>query len=49
MVTVTIPADARVRDNGTATTLSALRAGQRVIVIQVPRRTFVLAHTPHGP
>jgi hypothetical protein len=45
-VTLTIPADARVRDNGSRTELSSVTAGQRVLVIQAPKRTFVLAHTP---
>jgi hypothetical protein len=45
-VTVTVPAQAVVRDNRTRATLSSLTAGQRVLVINAPKRTFVLAHTP---
>jgi hypothetical protein len=44
-VTLTIPATARVRDNHHVATLSALQAGQRVIVIRTPKRTLVIAHT----
>jgi hypothetical protein len=44
-VTVTIPSAARVRDNRQAASLSALKPGQRVIVIRLPKRTLVLAHT----
>ncbi len=46
-VTLTIPANARVRDNGTKASIGDLRQGQRVIVIQAPRGTFVIAHTPN--
>ena len=45
-VTVTIPTDARIRDDGTRGDLSSLKAGQRVLVITAPRRTFVIARTP---
>jgi hypothetical protein len=45
-VTLTIPATARIRDNHQPATLAALKSGQRVIVIQAPKRTFVIAHTP---
>lgn len=44
-VTLTIPATARVRDNRQKATLSAVKPGQRVIVVQAPKRTFVIAHT----
>jgi hypothetical protein len=44
-VTVTIPTTAKVRDDRRAASLSALTRGQRVIVLQAPRRTFVVAHT----
>lgn len=47
-VTLTIPTTAHVRDNGRKATLSQLRQGQRVIVVQAPSRTFVIAHTPHA-
>jgi hypothetical protein len=45
-ITLTIPANARVRDNGHAAKLSDLTAGQRVLVVKGPQRTFVIAHTP---
>jgi hypothetical protein len=45
-VTVTIPSDARVRDNGKRASLSSVTAGQRVLVVRAPRRTFVIARTP---
>jgi hypothetical protein len=44
-VTLTIPANAVVRDDRQKATLSDLKAGQRVIVIQAPKRTFVIART----
>ena len=44
-VTLTIPSTARVRDNRQQVTLSDLKAGQRVIVVQAPKQTFVVAHT----
>ncbi len=43
---LTIPANAVVRDNRQKSTLSQLQQGQRVIVVQTPNRTFVVAHTP---
>jgi hypothetical protein len=42
-VTLTIPAGAKVRDNGKAASLSELSAGQRVGVVQGPKRTRVTA------
>jgi hypothetical protein len=45
-VTLTIPADARVRDNRQKAVLSDLTMGQRVSVIQAPQRTWVIAVTP---
>jgi len=42
-VTLTIPAAAKVRDNGKPASLSALSAGQRVGVVQGPKRTLVIA------
>ena len=45
-ITVTIPTAARIRDNRALAAMSAIKSGQRVIVIQAPRRTFVFAHTP---
>ncbi len=42
-VTLTIPAGAKVRDNGKAASLSQLSTGQRVGVVQGPQRTWVIA------
>jgi hypothetical protein len=42
-VSVTLPADARVRIRRTPAALSDLRAGQPVRVRQAPRRTVVVA------
>lgn len=42
-VTLTVPAGAKVRDNGQAASLAQLRAGQRVAVVQAPKRTLVIA------
>lgn len=42
-VTLTIPGTARVRDNGKPATLSDLRRGQHVLVVEGPKRTFVIA------
>src|ERR1035441_6403817 len=47
-VTATIPANARVRDNGQKSTLSAVKDGQRVIVLTRPKNTFVIARAPHN-
>lgn len=45
-VTLTIPANARVRENRVPSGLSALTHGQRVNVITTPTRTYVTARTP---
>jgi hypothetical protein len=45
-VTVTIPADAVVRDNRRPASLSDLKAGQRVVVLTAPKHTYVIARTP---
>ena len=45
-VTLTIPSSAKVRDNGETSTLSSLRIGQRVAVLQGPKQTWVVARTP---
>ena len=45
-VTVTVPANAVVRDDRQKTTLSAVKAGQRVLVLTAPQRTYVVARTP---
>ncbi|MDQ6729593.1 MAG: hypothetical protein M3022_04650 [Actinomycetota bacterium] len=44
-VTLAIPSAAKVRDDKQPASLSSLRRGQRVIVVQAPQRTFVVAHT----
>ena len=44
-ITLTIPADARVRDDGTKTTLGNIKSGQHVLVVQGPKRTLVIART----
>jgi len=48
-VTLTIPADARVRDDKQKASLSSVKAGQRVLVVAVPKRTIVIARTPRTP
>jgi hypothetical protein len=45
-VTLTIPSTARVRDDRQKSTLSAVTPGQRVLVVQAPKRTLVIARTP---
>ena len=45
-VTLTIPAGAKVRDDGQTASLSQLSQGQRVGVLQGPRQTWVTARTP---
>lgn len=47
-VTLTIPGDARVRDNGHKATLGQLTTGQRVEVVTTPSRTWVIARTPRS-
>jgi hypothetical protein len=47
-VTLTIPAGARVRDNGKPATLGQLSPGQRVRVLRGPRQTAVIARTPRA-
>ena len=44
--TVTVPSGARVRDNGRTASMSSVSAGQRVLVVQAPKRTIVRARTP---
>lgn len=46
-VTVTVPVNGRVRDDRQKSTLSAVKPGQRVLVLQAPKQTFVIARTPH--
>jgi hypothetical protein len=45
-VTLTIPTNARVRDNRQKSTLAAVTDGQRATVVQTPKATFVIARTP---
>lgn len=45
-VQLTLPARTRVRDNRQKATLSAVKPGQRAVVIQAPKRALVIAHTP---
>ena len=47
-VTLTIPSGAIVRDNKQSAQLSDLKAGQRVLVVQGPKHTRVIAHTPRA-
>jgi hypothetical protein len=44
--TITIPATARVRDDGKQASISSVSAGQRVLVLTLPKRTVVVARTP---
>ena len=46
--TLTIPAGAIVRDDRHNASLSDLKAGQRVLVLAAPKRTLVIARTPHA-
>ncbi|MBV9337818.1 MAG: hypothetical protein JO243_18180 [Solirubrobacterales bacterium] len=45
-VTLSIPPSARIRDNGEHASMTALKVGQRVLVVQAPKRWVVSAHTP---
>ena len=47
-VTLTIPANAVVRDDKQKSSLSAVKAGQRVLVVTAPKRTLVIARTPRA-
>lgn len=42
-ITLTIPSDAVVRDNRQTATLSEIKPGQHVLVLQGPKRTVVIA------
>jgi hypothetical protein len=42
-VTLTIPSNARVRDNRQKATLGQLKSGQHVLVVNGPKRTLVIA------
>jgi hypothetical protein len=46
-ITLTIPGTAVVRENGKKTALRDIKPGQRVIVVQAPKRTLVIVHDPH--
>lgn len=48
-VTLTIPSNAKVRDNRQVSKLPALTAGQRVSVVQAPQRTWVIARSAPTP
>jgi hypothetical protein len=48
-ITLTVAGGAVVRDNRKPAALSDLKAGQRVVVVQAPQRTFVIARTPKTP
>ncbi len=45
-VTYTLPATVRVRDNRRRSTLNAVKAGQRALVVILPKRALVVARTP---
>jgi hypothetical protein len=47
-VTLTIPTTAIVRDDRQKATLADVKPGQRVIVVQAPKRTLVVARTPRA-
>jgi hypothetical protein len=47
-VTLTIPANARVRDDKQKSDLGSVKAGQRVLVVTAPKRTLVIARTPRA-
>lgn len=47
-VTLTISANARVRDDRQASSLSSVKAGQRVLVVTAPQHTLVVARTPRA-
>jgi hypothetical protein len=44
--TLTIPSAAKVRVNRQLSSMSAVKPGMRVIVLTLPKRTVVIAHTP---
>jgi hypothetical protein len=48
-VTFTLPSKLVVRDNRRRSTLSGLSQGQRALVIILPNRAVVVAHTPKTP
>lgn len=44
-VTLTIPSNARVRDNRQKATLGQLKSGQHVLVVSAPNNTLVIARS----
>jgi len=48
-VTLTVPANTIVRENGKAATLAEVKPGQRALVVQGPNHVRVFAHTPRTP
>ena len=46
-VTLTIPASARVRDDGRQAKLADVKPGQHAVVLRLPRGTVVRAHDTH--
>ena len=48
-VTLTLPSNVRVRDNGQLSSLDAVSQGQRALVLVAPKRAWVIAHTPKTP
>jgi hypothetical protein len=49
VVTLTIPSNARVRDDRKPAQLSDIKPGQRAAVIQARQTTIVIARTPRTP
>jgi hypothetical protein len=49
VVTLTVPSNARVRNNGRVTSLAMVKAGHRVLVVQGPKVWHVIARTPRNP
>ena len=47
-VTLTIPAGALVRSDRQPSSLASLTKGQRVLVVNAPKRTLVIAHRPRA-
>ena len=45
-VTLTVPSTVHVRDNKQKASMSSVTAGQRAMVVQLPKRTVVIARTP---
>ena len=45
-VNLTLPADVRVRNNRAKAELSSVTTGERAIVVRLPKRTILIAHSP---